>query len=110
MSDFCDHSKYSESFKDCNEPGHPEDCVVSTCDNCNAPLGHDYGMYDNIQGSDSLGQQFRDIIYHGGALDAFKNPESGETSSTSESEGYKCTNCGKQSNDFNEMLNHKCNE
>ena len=69
----CDHSKFSISYGMCNDPNHPEDCVSSKCDNCNNELGHDYGIYDNIMPNDNVGQQFRDIIFHGGAKEVFKD-------------------------------------
>jgi hypothetical protein len=75
MTDFCDHSQYSRSYDDCSEPGHPSDCVVSKCDNCNTPVEHDLGVFptDGYDDNHALSQQFRNVVYFGGASDTFKD-------------------------------------
>lgn len=38
----CNHEYYSTTPEECDNVTHPEECVVSKCDNCNAELGHDF--------------------------------------------------------------------
>ena len=141
MSELCDHSKYSTSYDDCHEPGHPEDCVVSKCDNCNTPVEHDLGVFptDGTDVNRALGQQFRDVVYFGGASDSFKdvttncedcgittpketaaknggicddcsNAQWSQPIDDEHEPGYRCRVCNKWFETDDENMNHRCFE
>jgi hypothetical protein len=54
----CSHNNYSQSYDECNMPGHGENCSVAKCDNCNQEISHDYGSSN----SHNIGQQFTSMI------------------------------------------------
>ena len=138
MSDSCDHSKYSTSYDMCFTPGHPVDCVVDKCDNCGKDLTHDFASFDipRSESNTSLGQQFRDIVYFGGATDALQTKpcENCGTAITKENaaknggfcdecdstfsspiddeheSGYRCRVCNKWFETDDENMNHRCFE
>jgi hypothetical protein len=43
MAKQCNHDNYSTSSEECDNTSHSDECVVTTCDNCNQALSHDFG-------------------------------------------------------------------